>query len=81
MPVGYTRRQAGLHWIPLTNPNLPRYIPGDQSPNAMQGIPWNNSAGGAPLDLEFSVPVTEVGFSYEVSNFANFEKRTTVAIS
>jgi hypothetical protein len=61
--------------INITNPNLPSYILGDRSPNALQVGPWSNSAGGAPLDIEFSVPATEVGFSYEVSNFANLELR------
>jgi hypothetical protein len=57
----------------LINGNLPQYIPGDRSPNALQVVPWNNSDGGAPLDIEFSVPVTGVGFSYEVAGFGDLE--------
>ena len=52
----------------VINPNLVRYIPNSSQPNALQVIPGASTSG---LDIEFSGPVTEFGFDYEVSLFAN----------
>jgi hypothetical protein len=52
--------------VNVINPNLVRYIPGASAPNAVQVVP-----GASGLDVEFLGPVTEFGFDYEVSLFAN----------
>lgn len=69
-PVGVVFGGPSYQGLNLINPNLVRYIPGASPPNALQVIP-GGLAGATGLDIEFTNRVVELGFDYEVSNFAN----------